>query len=195
MSSLSSSVANREQVSLAGERRRSSHLSQAQCGRDLPKNSCWQQLHFLLASNQDQPRREGHASKWSSWGQVPAGLFRRGTPRARACTLCSFALALVKVPLGPVSNMLKAFCCTPPIWKTQWSSALVASGPLEQVASVPFLLGFSVIAFLSPIWVLSSLNPCSLIPWSCRDCCWVSSLIITVQPLSSQTESHDKLST
>lgn len=112
--------------------------------------------------------------------KCPQVCFGGGRPGPGPAPLCSSALALVKVPLGPVSNMLKAFCCTPPIWKTQWSSALVASGPLEQVASVPFLIGFSVIAFLSPIWVLSSLNPCSLIPWSCRDCCWVSSLIITV---------------
>lgn len=82
------------------------------------------------------------------------------------------------------SNVLKALCCTLPIWKADALECACHLRPLrtgpqagqsprgEGVACscVPFLLGF----FLSPILVLSSLNPCSLIQWQHLDCCWVS---------------------
>lgn len=73
--SCSSSVTNREMVSLAGEREAEPSVTgPVWLGRGRPKNSHWQWLCFPLASNQGQLWREQHASKWSSWSQVSTGM-------------------------------------------------------------------------------------------------------------------------
>lgn len=87
----------------------------------------------------------------------------------------SSMLALVKVPrVGDNINVLKASHCTPPIWEAQQNSVHVFSGAWCRSLGcsksrgsgrslfVHFLLGFSVTALLSPIWVLPNLIPCSL---------------------------------
>lgn len=85
----SSSAANGEEGSLAGEGNRAAicprpSMAPGRLGRGRPKHFPGQWLCFPLASDQGQLGKEEHASKQSGWGQGLTGMRRPGTPAASA---------------------------------------------------------------------------------------------------------------
>lgn len=104
--------------------------------------------------------REGHASKWSSWGQMLTGLLQRGTPKAGVCMFCSFVSAPVQVPVGPVT-----------IWNVQCIKSIMLHTSYLESRCSRVRLSPQAPSNRSPSWSKSTGRRCSL--FLCSLSSWV----------------------